>query len=428
MVALAFLFGVATAQSASDEGNAFEARAQQLVASPVFKAAVAAFERDFDRFARDLVTLAKIPAPPLGKDARANAYSSLMIEAGLDRATLDGIGNVIALWRGVGGGVPFVAVGVPLDTVLPAGTDAKGKRGGTTLLAPGVGDNAPGLAFLLAAVRAMRAAEIQPSSDIMFLGIVGEEGKGDRRGLRYFFNEGEWRDRISRFIVIDGAANDVITNGAPGSLRYRVTFKGAGGPSAGALGQVNSSFATAMGNAITNLSKVVLPKQPRVSYSVGVVSGGTSGNSNPSEAAMEVELRATSPEELKAIDAQFQRIVRESVADENKARAKTDGSISADVKLIGSRPAGVTPADSPLLQQVTATMKRFGKVPVWQTGSTDANIALSRGIPAFAMATQSANRGGRAPSLDPWTEAEKAAAVKDFALALAILLTVVDLP
>jgi acetylornithine deacetylase/succinyl-diaminopimelate desuccinylase-like protein len=425
IVALACWFGVATAQGANGEGNPFEVRAQRLVDSAGFKAAVTAFERDFDRFVSDLITLTEIPAPPFGEGPRAAAYLPLMIEAGLERATLDGIGNVIALWRG-GGGVPLVAVCAHLDTVFPAGTDVKVKRAGTTLRAPGVGDNARGLAFLLAAVRAMRAAGLQPPTDILFIGSVGEEGTGDLRGLRYFFTEGEWRDRIKRFIAVDGSSNDLISNGALGSLRYRVTFKGPGGHSWGAFGQVSPAFA--MATAMANLGRLVVPKEPRVSYNVGIVSGGTSVNSIPFETSMEVDLRSVSAEALKKVDEQFQQIVREAVTEENKTRATTFGRITADVKLIGQRPSGLTPPDSPILQQVAATMKRFDKVPVWQAGSTDANIPISLGIPSFAMATQSGNRSGRSHSLDEWTDVEKTAAVKDFALALALLLTVAEMP
>jgi len=424
-VALAFLGGGTAAQSASDPRNDYEVRAQQLVASRVFKAAVASFERDFDRFVSDLIALTEIPAPPNGEEARAYAYLAFMVEAGLHRATVDDFGNAVAIWRG-GRSAPLVAVGAHLNTVFPAGTNVKVKRDGTTLRAPGVGDNARGLAFLLAAVRAMRAADIHTATDILFIGTVGEEGTGDRRGMRYFFTDNEWRARVERFIAIDGSANDVIINGAEGSLRYRVTFKGAGEPAGGASGHASPALARPMGKVSTNLAKIVGPMRPRVSYSVGAHPGATAANSNPFETTMEVELRSTSPEELKDADAQFQRIVREAVADENQAQAATGGSIRVDVNLIESRSAGVTPADSPVLRQVAATMKQFGKVPVWGTGRTDANIPISLGVPAFAMATQSANHGGGAHSLDEWTDVEKKAAVKDFALALAILLTVVD--
>jgi hypothetical protein len=80
------------------------------------------------------------------------------------------------------------------------------------------------------------------------------------------------------------------------------------------------------------------------------------------------------------------------------------------------------------MRQVAGTMKAFEKVPIWETSSTDANIPISMGIPAFSMASQSANRGGRSHSLDEWTDVEKTGAVKDFALALAILLSIADMP
>jgi tripeptide aminopeptidase len=300
------------------------------------------------------------------------------------------------------------------------------KRSGTTLRAPGVGDDTRALAFLLAAIRAMKAGGVQTASDILFIGNVGEEGAGDLRGTRYLFCQSAWKDRIKRFITVDGRSNDMITNAALGSVRYRVTFKGPGGHSWGAFGQVSPAFA--MGNAIAKLGRLVVPKNPKVSYNVGIVSGGTSVNSIPFEVAMEVDMRSVSPTELKKVDAQFKQLVDEAVAEENATRQTTFGKITADVKLIGERPSGTTPPESPMLRQVVATMRTFDKTPIWETSSTDANIPISLGIPALAMASQSANRGGRSHSLDEWTDVEQTAAVKDFSLALAIVLSVADTP
>jgi acetylornithine deacetylase/succinyl-diaminopimelate desuccinylase-like protein len=320
----------------------------------------------------------------------------------------------------------MLAVAAHLDTVFPEGTDVTVKRAGTTLRAPGIGDDTRGLAFLLGVVRAMRAGGVETNGDILFVANVGEEGQGDLRGTRYLFTQSPWKDKIKRFITIDGRSNDFITNGALGSIRYRVTFKGPGGHSWGAFGQVSPAFA--MGNAIAKLGRLEVPKKPKVSYNVGVVSGGTSVNSIPFEVAMEVDMRSVSPEELKKVDAQFRRIVEEAVQEENAARKTTFGQITAEMKMIGERPSGVTPQEGPELQQVVATMRAFDKVTQWETSSTDANIPISLGIPAFAMASQSASKGGRSHSLDEWTDVEKPTAVKDFSLALAVILSVADVP
>ncbi|MFM8619058.1 MAG: M20/M25/M40 family metallo-hydrolase [Opitutaceae bacterium] len=402
-----------------------ETRARELIASPQFQAVVAAYERDFDRFVAELIQLTEIPAPPFGEKARGEAFARLLREAGIEDISTDAEGNVIGVRRGRGQG-PLLGVAAHLDTVFPAGTDVRVKRSGTRLIAPGVGDDTRGLAFVLAFTRAIREAKIETPGDMLIIGNVGEEGQGDLRGMRYLFTRGPWRDRIARFISVDGGNLDVVTNGGLGSLRYRVTFKGPGGHSWGAFGQVNPAFA--LGNAMAKLGKVVVPKRPKVSYNVGVVSGGTSVNSIPFEVAMEVDMRSASPEELRKIDAEFKRIVAEAVEEENAARQTTFGRVTVELRLIGERPSGTTPPDSPIARQIAGTMQVFDKVPVWETSSTDANIPISLGIPAVAIARNSANKGGRGHSLDEWTDVEKTQAVKDFTLAAAIILGVATMP
>jgi len=419
------LFSLVSGTPVRAATSAEDTRAQQLVASPAYQAAVAAFDRDFERFVNELIFLTEIPAPPFAEQKRAEAYARLLREVGLENVEIDAEGNALGLWRGRGG-APLLAVAAHLDTVFPAETNVTVKRVGTTLRAPGIGDDTRGLAFLLAVVRAMKAANVQTAGDILFIGNVGEEGLGDLRGTRYLFGRSPWKDKIKRFVTVDGRSNDLIVNNALGSVRYKATFKGPGGHSWGAFGQASPAFA--MGNAIAKLSNLVVPKKPKVSYNVGVLSGGTSVNSIPFEVSMEVDMRSVSPEELRKIDAQFKRLVEEAVAEENAARATTFGKISAELKKIGERPSGATPTDSPVLKQVAATMKTFDKVPVWETSSTDANIPISLGIPAFAMASQSGTKSGRSHSLDEWTDVEKSTAVKDFSLALAVLISVADTP
>ena len=397
-----------------------DARAQAIVGSARYRAAIAAFDRDFERYVAELISLTEIPAPPFGEGPRGEAYAKMLKDAGLADVEIDPEGNTMGLWRGRDPKAPLLAVAAHLDTVFPAGTDVKVKRSGTRLAAPGVGDDTRGLAFLLALIRAMRTAGVETPGDILFIGNVGEEGPGDLRGVRYLFAKGKYKDRIAKFITVDGRSNDSITNGALGSIRYRITFKGPGGHSWGAFGQVSPAFA--MGNAIARLGQLVVPKQPKVSYNVGVISGGTSVNSIPFETAMEVDMRSTSPEELRKIDAQLKQIVEQAVEEENTTRHTTFGKITVEMKLMGQRPSGTTAPETPLLKQVTAVMKTFDKVPLFETSSTDANIPISLGIPAFAMAAHSANRSGRSHSLDEWIDVEKTASVNDFALALAVLL------
>jgi tripeptide aminopeptidase len=415
----------AAAVSPAVAATAEEVRARALLDSKTYQSAVASFDREFERFIAEMILLTEIPAPPFGEGPRAEAYARLLREAGLEQVEIDAEGNAIGLWRGKGG-APMLAVSAHLDTVFALETDLKVKRVGTTLRGPGIADDGRGLAFLLAAARAMKAGQVETAGDILFVGTVGEEGLGDLRGVKHLFLHGRWKDRIKRFITVDGRSNDMIVNGALGSIRYKATFKGPGGHSWGGFGQVNPAFA--MANAIVKLGKLVVPKQPKVSYNVGMVSGGTSVNSIPFEVAMEVDLRSTSPVELQKLEAEFKRLVDESVAEENATRGTTFGRITAEVALIGNRPSGVTSPETPELRQAVATMRALGRVAVFEVNSTDANLPISLGLPAFAIASQSAERGGRAHTLDEWTDVEQPAAVRDFALALAVILSVANTP
>ena len=93
-----------------------------------------------------------------------------------------------------------------------------------------------------------------------------------------------------------------------------------------------------MGDAIARLGQVVVPKKPKVSYNVGIVSGGTSVNSIPFETAMEIDMRAVDPAALKDIDAKFKGIVADAVEAENAIRSTANGKITVEIKLIGDRP------------------------------------------------------------------------------------------
>ena len=425
---LGFVAATASAQTpAQPIVPAANPLAQRVVSDPKFRAAVASFDQNYDRYVADLIKLTEIPAPPFGEAPRGKAYLAMLKELGLEDVQQDPEGNLMGLWRGKAGSVvPLLAVAAHLDTVFPEGTDVKVKRSGTRLMAPGIGDDTRGLTNLLAVVRAMRDAKIETSGDILFIGNVGEEGPGDLRGVRYLFSKSPWKDRIKRFITIDGENLDVVANGGIGSLRYKVTFKGPGGHSWGAFGTVSPAFA--MGDAMARMGELKVPKSPKVSYNVGIVSGGTSVNSIPFEVAMEVDMRAVDPVALKDVDAKFKKIVADAVDKENATRSTANGKITAEFKLIGERPSGTLSPDSPVLKQLVATMGVFDKVPVWQSSSTDANIPISLGIPAFALGRNSGAKSGRTHSLDEWVDVEKTQVVKDLELTAAVILSLAELP
>ena len=154
--------------------------------------------------------LTKSPRPHSRKANGHALFAQMLRESGLSDVEIDPEGNVLGLRKGTGSG-PLIAIAAHLDTVFPEGTDVRVKRTGNRLLAPGVGDNSRSLAVLLAIIRALDEAKVQTTSDILFVGDVGEEGPGDLRGMRYLFQKGRYKDRIQMFVSLDGAGAEATS-------------------------------------------------------------------------------------------------------------------------------------------------------------------------------------------------------------------------
>jgi len=396
-----------------------EAAVAAVMASPAYQTALATLAAQHDRTVADIVTLTEIAAPPFAEATRASAYLEMLRAHGLAEVEQDDAGNVMGLRRGTGGG-PLVVVAAHLDTVFPAGTDVSVRREGTKLFAPGVGDDSRSLAVLLAYIRALDAAAIRTHSDILFVGDVGEEGLGDLRGMRYLFGTGRYKDRIAAFITVDSPDMDAVAVGGIGSKRYRVTFHGPGGHSFGAFGLVNPMVA--MAQTVLELSRTTVPADPKTTYCASVVGGGTSVNSIPNDVWLEVDLRSKVPFQLDRLEKRFLRIVDDAVQAENHARSVREGPVTAEPVLIGNRPAGATDPASEVVRYATDAIAAHGFAPHLSFSSTDANIAMSLGIPAVKIG--SGGTGGRGHSLEEWIDVEAESSLRGMAAGLTAVLAI----
>lgn len=407
------------AAAPADAGSG--ARAVNAIAgSAAFKQAEAKLAADFDLFIEQLITITEIPAPPFKEEARGRAYADMLRAAGLKDVTIDEVGNVLALRPGTDPKAKAVVLSAHLDTVFPEDTVIKVRREGDTLHAPGIGDDSRGLANMLAYVRALDAAKIRTKAPVLFVATVGEEGPGDLRGVRHLFTKGAWKDRIGAFFSIDGSDPAGIVNGGVGSKRYRVTYKGPGGHSFGAFGIVNPMGAVA--GSIDRLYRIQPPATPKTTYSASVIGGGTSVNSIPHDIFVEYDMRSESAAELAKLDQQFVALVDEAVAAENAARSTKSGSITADKKVIGERPAGTTPETSAIVAATRAAVAAKGFTAKLNGSSTDANIPMSLGIPAVTIGA--GGSGGRAHALDEFVVVERQSSLQGMSVGLLALLGV----
>jgi tripeptide aminopeptidase len=368
---------------------------EAILANPKIVKALGDIKADDERVFAEQKRITEIPAPPFKEKIRAEYYQKRMQELGFKDAAIDAEGNVIALRKGTGGGRPRLVVSAHLDTVFPEGTDVAVKEKDGAIIAPGIGDDSRGLAAMLSLIKAMNENQVATIGDIMFVGTVGEEELGNLRGVKALFRD---HTDIDGFISIDGLGITRVVNQATGSHRYEFVFKGPGGHSFAEFGLPSATHA--MGRAIAKIAELQPPADPKTTFTVGTVTGGTSVNAIAAEARMAVDMRSNSEEELLKLEARPLELVKEAVADEN-ARWKSD-KMTVEVKLIGDRPAGIVPMDSPIVQATQRTVAAVtkGPRPTFAGSSTDSNIAMSLGIPAVTIG--GGGEGGNWHSRNEW--------------------------
>ncbi len=332
--------------------------------------------------------LLAIPAPPFGESARAAWFIARFSELGLSNVHIDAEGNALGELPGnEPGNQPLVVLSAHLDTVFPAGTDTIPKEDGTRILGPGSCDNGAGLTALLGTIAALRFAQIQPPLPLLFVANVGEEGEGNLRGMRHLFERSPYRGRIGALLALEGSGTAAVVTRALGSQRFRITITGPGGHSWSDAGAPNPIVL--LSRAIAALADLpgLQPRaaeDARTTLSPGCISGGTSINSIPTTATVQLDLRSTSPHELAFHAGEIRRVFEQTLAQAGPAKAATPVELS--IEIVGDRPPGELAETSPLLLTLSAVDRHLGIRTEPHIGSTDANIPLSLGIPALALA------------------------------------------
>jgi acetylornithine deacetylase/succinyl-diaminopimelate desuccinylase-like protein len=331
-----------------------------------------------------------IPAPPFQEQTRAEDYRRRLTAIGLKDLQADKEGNVFGLYPGSGKG-PRLLVAAHLDTVFAKGTDTSVKEKDGKLYAPGISDNSRGLAALLSILRAFQASGIKTTGDILFCGNVGEEGLGDLRGVKALFRD---HKGIDGFISMDSAGTDGIIFLGTGSHRYEITYKGPGGHSFTTFGLPSATHA--LGRAMAKIADLKTPQEPKTTFTVGTVRGGTSVNAIAAEASMQMDMRSNREKELLELEGKFLDIVKGAAAEEN-ARWGSD-KMTVQIKLVGNRPAGSQPPDAVIVQAAWASAEVVGQKPkLGEAGSTDSNLPISLGIPAITVGGGGKDGGTHSP-------------------------------
>ena len=339
------------------------------------------------------VGVCEVPAPPFGEQDRARHVCELF--ANLGEAEVDSCGNAICIYQEPQPGQSALVVSAHLDTVFPPGTDVRVKPGtgckAGRLHAPGIGDNSVCVAIMVAVMKALRAQGYCPPCGLAFAANVGEEGLGDLRGMKHLFDAGlASRWPLGAALVYDGDLGFLCNQGII-SRRLEIVYTGPGGHSWGDYGKPSALHAA--GRAVATIDAITVPTNPRTTFNVGVIEGGVSINAIAAHTRLLVDMRSEDSAALSQLEQQVRSAAQAALAGHTE--------LAVNISVVGDRPGGLLAPEHPYLQAMAATLAAKNLEQRWTSASTDANVPLSRGIPAVTVGL---TVGGRAHTLEEYVE------------------------
>ena len=369
------------------------------------RAAGAAYAGNLGRLIDLCIAIQQIPAPTGAETERAACVEDRMKAIGLADVERDELGNVYGRVPGAQA-QPALLVSAHTDTVFPPETDLRLRRLSNGMLCgPGIGDNSTGVAGLLTLAETLTQLAAPPV-DIWLVANSMEEGIGDLRGMRRVVDRlhcverppaAKGRGALGAVIVLEGVGLGRTVHQALGVRRYRISAAAPGGHSWGDFGA--ASAVHGLVSAAEEILKMQVPQTPRTTFNIGRIGGGTSVNTIAQEAWMELDLRSESPQTLLWLEGQVLRIIEGRVA---AHRARDDG-LTLRHEQIGHRPAGALSFDHPLVQAACTILQELGieERSDARISSTDANVPLSRNIPAVCVGLTD---GGDVHRLSEWID------------------------
>ena len=374
---------------------AIKAVFDRLLAEPGIRKALAFIGEDHGRKVAELKEMTLVHGAPFKeREKRSPMFKEKLEQHGATDCFIDTHDNAFGFVRGGTG--PVVVVEAHLDTVFPPETPLAVTEKDNRIYCPGVGDDTAGLANVLALLRAIRHAGLEPVGSLMLGGTAGEEGEGDIRGIKGLLDD---HKDIAAVVSVEPGGTGNIVVGAVGSRRYEVIFRGPGGHSWSRYGLPSPIHA--MGRAIAKMADIDPASNPKTTYTVGTVTGGTSVNSIALEARMKLDMRSVSMDSLAELEKTMFAVIEKAVAEENAFRKPSGEKITVEMRKIGDRPAGEQSCHAPIVQALWSAIGAVGVEPrLFPPSSTNANAAISRNLPGVVLRTGGDTGGEHA--LEEW--------------------------
>jgi len=380
----------------------------RIAGAPAVRDALQWIDANFPAQVQEWVRITQIPAQSTHEERRAAYVAEQMRAEGLEVST-DSIGNVTGRRKGEGGG-PVIVFAAHMDTVHPLDTDVTVRVDGGTLRAPGVFDNSASVADMLAVIRALNRGHVRTRGDLVIVATVQEEL--GLRGMDWWLAHNPRPDMV---VAVDGGLGPV-SYGALGIYWTRYHFTGEGSHTNSSTGKPHP--ARALADAVRSIYELRIPEgRGGAVYNVGMLGGGKVFNAIPQDVWFTMDLRSVNPALLDSLDTEITSRV-EAAARANQVQWSSEPvqhlAAAGTEDMLRDRLASA-------IVRTALDVHRFLAIEARPeaTGSTDANVAVTRGIPAISVGRA---RGGDQHTLREWADRDSALPATRMLLLLAVSL------
>ena len=353
----------------------------QLLLQPFVQETLKSIKASNEDSVEEQIEFTKTEAPTFHEEGRSRLLCAKLKALGLDNAQTDDNKNVIASIKGSRLD-ERVLLEAHMDTVYSFGTVKTVRREGNMIYAPGILDNARGIANLLTVVRALQKTDVKTIRPLLIAGTTREEAAGGLGGMRDLFQH--YPD-IRASVSIDGGFFEKLTFNATFNKACEYIFRGPGGHAFNAFGLAANPIGAAS-RTVVKLQGLSVPETPRTTYAASkIISAEDSGiTAIPENCRLYINFRSDGAEEFKALEESIEACIQAGVQEENERWHAAQ--ITVEKKELLSLPGGRQSAHLPLVEAAMLCGTYVGAATELRySGNSNSNIPISKGIPAVTV-------------------------------------------
>jgi tripeptide aminopeptidase len=334
------------------------------------------FIREASQAAREillanLVMIGEIPSPTFEESERVEFVQNRFVEAGLHNASADEMGNALGILPGSSGEQNILVV-AHVDTVHAATVDHTITVQPGSVIGPGAGDNALGVAVVVTLPTLLELLNIDLQSNLVLMGASRSLGRGDLEGLRFFLSNTEIP--VSVGIGIEGFPLGRLSHSSIGMYRGEIVCEV---PEEYDWTRFGASGAiVTMNEVINHIQEIRLPRRPRSTIVLGSINGGQAYNTIATNAVLRFEIRTESEQIGEEIFHQMEAIVSE-------VSSQTGADITLDV-FARRRPGGIN-FQHPLVRAARRIIDALDIQPRKSPSTSELSAFIDHSIPAITI-------------------------------------------